>query len=492
MTESASASGQQSGPARFSDTQALLPPRPISISPNSQSWLALFETARNPLTLWSERFFQHDTILNHITDGGRKTDRLCVMHPDLVREVLENTNHDLVPFPASHHCHDVILSERMAAFPSLTASMSHFSGMALGSYFATMDAEAKLFADRWAASLLDEGQDIDLIVSDIAKRMMMRTLLGSLSDDLTEPLMQALQESIAATGSLDALKHLGLPKWLPQLSARMYNTKQSRLNNLAGSAIAAHRQKLANNPALTKPSDFLSALIQNIGPDSSDMSQDDAIRTMLIAVLSSCYAATCHTLTWSLGILAVHPDIQRDCAMEAQRLLNSTKQTKLFSSISDLDQAVLIKSVLNEVLRLYPVVPVVRRLAVKETQIGDHRITAGSTVIVAPWVLHRHASLWTDPHHFKPERFLGHGQNIKPYSYLPFGGGEQSCISFAYMLLASRLVLLHVLNLLSLRLKDNQNLPVPVQRFGLEPQTSIVCQLSLRDTSPDTSSKDSL
>ena len=89
-------------------------------------------------------------------------------------------------------------------------------------------------------------------------------------------------------------------------------------------------------------------------------------------------------------------------------------------------------------------------------------------------MLHRHHALWQNPHSFIPDRFLGEaGSKIAPYSFLPFGGGEQTCIGFGYMMQATRLVVLALINQLSVQLPEGHSLPVPVQRVGLLPQSPV-------------------
>lgn len=65
--------------------------------------------------------------------------------------------------------------------------------------------------------------------------------------------------------------------------------------------------------------------------------------------------------------------------------------------------------------------------------IGGCRIPAGSSVLISPWVTHRHPDAWDDPERFAPERFLGNERH--PFSYLPFGGGPRQCLGshFAFM-----------------------------------------------------------
>ena len=64
------------------------------------------------------------------------------------------------------------------------------------------------------------------------------------------------------------------------------------------------------------------------------------------------------------------------------------------------------RAVVSEALRLYPPAFVIVREAIAADSYGEVKIPAGSQVLIAPWVLHRHRKLWTNPDAFDPGRFL--------------------------------------------------------------------------------------
>ncbi len=62
-------------------------------------------------------------------------------------------------------------------------------------------------------------------------------------------------------------------------------------------------------------------------------------------------------------------------------------------------------------------------------------------VLIAPWVLHRHRLLWSEPDRFDPERFLPDAAPPSRYAYLPFGIGPRVCIGAQFALTEATLVL---------------------------------------------------
>ena len=85
--------------------------------------------------------------------------------------------------------------------------------------------------------------------------------------------------------------------------------------------------------------------------------------------------------------------------------------------------------VVQESLRLYPAGldhPARRH---QEDEIGGYRIPAGSTVLLSPYLTHRHPDFWENPEAFDPERFLPARSKGRPrHAYFPFGGGPRLCM----------------------------------------------------------------
>ena len=104
-------------------------------------------------------------------------------------------------------------------------------------------------------------------------------------------------------------------------------------------------------------------------------------------------------------------------------------------SFTKLKNSQYLQHCLNEALRLYPVVPVNSRCAVKDPTLpvgggpdGKSKIFVkqGQGVDYSVYVLHRRKDLWgPDADEFKPERWIGR----KPgWEYLPFNGGPRICL----------------------------------------------------------------
>jgi cytochrome P450 len=127
-------------------------------------------------------------------------------------------------------------------------------------------------------------------------------------------------------------------------------------------------------------------------------------------------------LTWGLARLARLPDCAARAAEEDDYL----------------------DAVIHEILRLHPVfsLSMVRSVAAP-VEIGGHVHPAGALVGVSPWVLHRRAEIYADPHEFRPERFLD--EQPGTYTWIPFGGGRRRCLGASFALFELRTILATVL-----------------------------------------------
>lgn len=85
----------------------------------------------------------------------------------------------------------------------------------------------------------------------------------------------------------------------------------------------------------------------------------------------------------------------------------------------------------SESLRLHPPVALPPRVVVEPFAYGDLDVPAGNRVLISPYVTHRIAALWPDPHRFDPYRWDPSAPGYRRpgrHEYLPFGGGPHRCI----------------------------------------------------------------
>ncbi|KAK4695681.1 hypothetical protein P7C71_g2121, partial [Lecanoromycetidae sp. Uapishka_2] len=159
------------------------------------------------------------------------------------------------------------------------------------------------------------------------------------------------------------------------------------------------------------------------------------IRSELLNVLLAGRDTTASLLSDVWFILARRPDIWAKLKAEVDALGG---QKPTFQQIKDMKY---LKWVLNESLRLFPVVPGNSRQAVVDTVLprggGEDGkspvlIPAGQVVMWSLWTMHRRKDFYgEDAEEFKPERW----ETLKPgWEYLPFNGGPRICLGQQFAL----------------------------------------------------------
>lgn len=94
-----------------------------------------------------------------------------------------------------------------------------------------------------------------------------------------------------------------------------------------------------------------------------------------------------------------------------------------------LERMPLLDRIMQETLRLYPVVWMLLRFPRIDAELLGRRIPAGTPVWGPPYFVHRHPRYWDEPNAFRPDRFLPDAVAKRHrYAYFPFGAGPRMCI----------------------------------------------------------------
>jgi cytochrome P450 len=139
--------------------------------------------------------------------------------------------------------------------------------------------------------------------------------------------------------------------------------------------------------------------------------------------------------------------------------------------------------VIEESLRLYPPAPAVTgRRAVADDEICGVAVNAGDRIVISPWVLHRHRTLWDAPERFDPDRFSPERSEGRPrFAYLPFGAGPRICIGMGLAMTETTLILATLAQAFQVRLKTPQAVTL-TGRITLSLKGGLKMQLEPRAT----------
>lgn len=200
------------------------------------------------------------------------------------------------------------------------------------------------------------------------------------------------------------------------------------------------------------PEDFVTQMTRALhaqfpADEASELAVDNAV-TFYVAG----HETTANATSWTLYLLSEQPDLQEEAALEAETALEAGADSELPERLP------LLRSIVEESLRLYPPVPRFDREAVAADRIGDHEIEPGDIISIWPWIMHRHKRLWDDPDAFDARRFaMDRRHDRHRYQYLPFGGGPRTCVG-------ARLAMAEALTILAIWLERWRFAPVPERK----------------------------
>jgi cytochrome P450 len=110
------------------------------------------------------------------------------------------------------------------------------------------------------------------------------------------------------------------------------------------------------------------------------------------------------------------------------------------------------------------------RQAVADTELAGQRISAGTSVVMPIYAIHRHTKRWERPDEFEPGRFAPEREaQIPRYQYMPFGAGPRICIGMAFAQIEATAILATLLQRARFEPVEGHS-PEPVARVTLMPK----------------------
>jgi cytochrome P450 len=201
------------------------------------------------------------------------------------------------------------------------------------------------------------------------------------------------------------------------------------------------------------PRDLFDLMATAEDPESGALFPPDRLADEVATMIVAGHETTAVALFWSLYLLAGAPESQARLAAEVAGIdLGPDNAAAALSTL------VYSRAVVQEAMRLYPPAFTIARQALKDDVAGDVPVKVNTVVLIAPWVLHRHRRLWTEPEVFDPSRFLAGASPPERFAYLPFGIGPRVCIGAQFALTEATLVLATMIQ--NFRIERGDDTPV--------------------------------
>lgn len=457
------------------DAPLFRPPAPKPLKEPPGLFAFLLALRRNPLTTWTERHFSEPVI-----EGDGVLGRMMVVSdPAVIRHVLLDN--------AGNYRKDDLQLRILAPGLGrglLTAEGEEwrlqrrtiaplFTPRTVAGFFPAMVDSAERLIRRWQRR--PEGREVDLSLE------MTRVTLDVLEQTIftqgvardPDALGRAITRYFEALGRVDPVDIFGLPDWVPRIGRWRARPAIRFFEDLVGELIRNRKDLLSRGePA---PRDLLTLLLEASDPETGKGLSDLEVSANIVTFLGAGHETTANALSWSIYLLSQDERARKWIEQEVDEVLGDGPLEP-----HHLERLVYTRAVLDEAIRLYPPAPFLSRAAIQDDRIANLDITAGTVVTVAPYVLHRHRTLWDEPDAFRPERFLPEAKaRIDRFAYLPFGAGPRVCIGANFALQEAVIVLASIVHAVRLDLKEGHEVR-PLHRITLRPENGLPMRLSSR------------
>lgn len=314
-------------------------------------------------------------------------------------------------------------------------------------YGALMCAEAQAEVSRWRSG---ETRDMRADMMRLTFAIVSKALFSADTRDEARSVGAAMEEILPWLFLGATLA--GVFPWLPIFYPPRARASIKRLKRLVREIIARRRREGGER------GDLLSMLLATRDEDGSALSDEDICDEALTLLIAG-HDTTANTLLWACHLLTQNPAIQEAVAAEVRGVLGDRRLTPEL-----LPKLPLVQQVIDETLRLYPVVWVGDRVPQRDIQLGPYDIQAGTRVMFSMYTTQRDARFFHDPLRFDPSRFTPErAKTIPEGAYLPFGAGVHMCIGTSFALMETRTILATILQRFSMH-------AVPGHKVSVDPQ----------------------
>ena len=424
------------------------PPAPLPSSGPLPPFKLLSAVLFNPLNLWRHEHFEEPVVVERTTLGTR----LVVSDPALIKWILVDNAANYVRDSMQQR---IVLRMTGRGLFSAEGADWHlqrkalaplFSAKTVTAYLPGMTAAAEDAARRFRASA-NEGIDLGREMSALTVDVLGRTVFPHGLGESPAAIANSVRQFADTNGPVELGDFFSLPPWMPGVR-RILGWRATALVRQRARRVIAEARAFEQS----QDNDLFSALFSARDPQTGKMLGDREIESNVSTLIGAGSDTVAVALTWSIFLLSQAPHVREAVEAEVDSHLMSEPLTA-----DTLKELVWTRAVVEESMRLYPPAPMIGRMACSEDMLGAERVPAGASILISPWVLHRHARLWSEPDMFNPERFLPEQRDQIPrYAYLPFGAGPRVCLGMGFAMQEAVVILATLIRNLRFERTDNQ------------------------------------
>jgi cytochrome P450 len=449
--------------------QPLVPPSPPRASETMNIFGRIAAIRRNAIESWGQRAYEEDIVQGRFFGHNS----FILNTPDAIRHVLVDNYENYTRTPAGFRVlrplvgDGLLIAEGRAWKHQRRTLAPAFTPRAVMPLVPHMIAAT----DETIAKLQDScGAPVDLreamqrMTLEIAGRTMFSFGMSRHGAALRDFVME-YGDRLARPHFLDLVLPVGWPS--PQDFSRARFRK--RWTRFVAMLMAERRAAGKNEGA--PPRDLFDLMGAARDPESGEAFSDEQLGDEVATMILAGHETTATALFWSLYLLALDPATQEKLAAEV-------KGAAVDGALA-IERLKFTRAVIDETMRLYPPAALIARTPTSADTIAGLPVKKGDLVLIAPWLLHRHEKLWSEPNAFIPARFMPGTPPPDRFAYLPFGVGARVCIGAHFALVEATLALAKLIGAFRVELLDKAPV-MPVAVVTTQPDRSPMFRITRR------------
>src|SRR5262249_23469975 len=285
----------------------------------------------------------------------------------------------------------------------------------LGKFLEAIVASTDRTVERWTRTVSDQPVDIVPEMAALTIEIVSRALFGS-SFGTFAPEGSGSVWTAQLHLNRQILHLITIPDRLPTPENLRFPRALQVLDGAVCSILEGRRAQADRTTASDDGRDLLSILLESRDEDTGEGMSDLELRDEVMTIFLAGHETTANALNWIWHFLSLNPEVEERLHAEVDQVLGGRAPC-----LALLPKLQYTRMVLDESLRLCPPVWAIGRFALTDDVAGGYRIPAHSTVLLSPYVTHRHPEYWESPECFDPERFRPALAACRPrFAYFPF------------------------------------------------------------------------
>lgn len=426
----------------------------------------LSEYRKDPLSFLRTQLAKGEDVV-HYRFGHRQM--YLVLNPSYIKEVLvtkQSSFHKSKPFKELDPLlgNGLLLSEDDFHKEQRKFMQPSFTPRHIEHYAIDMGKATQEFIKEWKAR---EERDISKDMMELTLKIIAKTMFSSdIGDNIYDRVGKHLDQSIdIATKRIRSIIK----------TPRTWKTRE----NLAAEQSVEALNQIVNDiidQRETNPTDSqdLLGVLMNTEDDNGEKMSKQQLRDEVMTIFLAGHETTATALTWAIYHLTQHPNILMKVREEVDEACQGEVPT-----LEETSKLIYTKKVLSETMRITPPVWLFGRLAMEDVTIGSTPLKKGSTIMISPYLLHRHPTYIKHPEQFNPERFeKGKLSHVPDYVYVPFGSGNRVCIGNHFAMLEMTIVLAALLKNFTFSSTSTQRemQPDPLITFRMKDRLQLIVE----------------